>query len=89
MENEKKLSFLSKFMSKLNLTKAPGSAKLVTLIVLFGITTIGILGSFNFMDFNMDNYVKFLDKFVWFFLPIITSIGANTAIQKVKESGEK
>lgn len=68
--------------------KLSGVARLLSLSFLFIILIFGIFGSFINTKFNMDNYVKFLDKFIWPTSSLILSIGAGkiteTLIQKKK-----
>lgn len=76
---------LKEVVKKLEQKKISGFAKNITLIIIGVIMTFGVLGSFSFMNFNMNDYVLFLGKFALLFSPLILSIGASKAIEKAKE----
>lgn len=56
-----------------------GSAKSITLVILLLAFGFGVYGSFDKANFNMAEYVTFLEGFAWFFAPLIISIGAGSA----------
>jgi len=63
-----------------------GSAKWITLAILVFAFCVGVFGSFNAANFNMDSYVKFLESFAWFFGPLVISIGVGTSTKKLGEA---
>ena len=65
-----------------------GSSKRTTTLIIAGLAIIGVLGSFEFMKFNMSDYVLFLDKFLYFIGAITVSIGANGIVDKIKNGGK-
>ena len=83
--NHQNLVELMKEMQKAGSTKKPlsGSAKNITLVILVFSFLVGVFGSFNMANFNMDSYVMFLEKFAWFFGPLVISIGVGTSTSKV------
>jgi len=63
-----------------------GFAKTLTLIII-GITyIIGVLGSFDFMNFEMDKFVEFLPVFAYVFVPLLISIGASKIVEKIEDN---
>lgn len=62
-----------------------GAAKWITLTILVLAFGVGVVGSFNVADFNMDSYVKFLESFAWFFGPLVISIGVGTSAKTITE----
>lgn len=90
-ESEKSLfeSFLEKYSEKTK--KLSGPAKWTTLAIIFLLTIMGVLGSFNFMNFNMNDYAIFLEKFAILYVPLVASVGtgkiAGKIVEKKKENG--
>ena len=62
-----------------------GMAKKTTLTMLVFILGCGSIGAF-FPSFNMDGYVSLIKGFSPYFMILITSIGANSAVTKVAET---
>jgi hypothetical protein len=62
-----------------------GSAKTITLFILVAAFVFGVYGSFDKANFNMAEYVTFLESFAWFFAPLIISIGAGSATKSIAE----
>ena len=91
MDDKEKLNAIQEFMSKVETAsdKTKDLAKIFTLSSFGIIVIIGVLGSFNFFNFNMDNYVKFLDYFLWFFIPLVASIGVNSGLKKFNKNGSE
>lgn len=63
-----------------------GAAKWITLTILILAFVVGVFGSFEAANFNMDDYVKFLESFAWFFGPLVISVGVGTSTKKVTEA---
>ena len=61
-------------------------AKKLTLIILSLAFLIGSVGAF-IGTFNMDGYINFLKGFAPLYIALIASIGANSAVDKVKKNG--
>jgi hypothetical protein len=61
-------------------------AKYLTLGILLVGFIIGVVGSF-IGTFNMDGYINFLKGFAPLYIALIASIGANSAVDKVKKNG--
>ena len=61
-------------------------AKKLTLIILALAFIIGSVGAFV-GTFNMDGYINFLKGFAPLYIALIASIGANSAVDKVKKNG--
>lgn len=55
----------------------PSLSKLVIVGVVVLIAIFGIIGSFEFMKFNIDNYVKFLASFAPLFTPFTVVVGVG------------
>lgn len=60
-------------------------AKKLTLIILSLAFLIGSAGAFV-GTFNMDGYINFLKGFAPLYIALIASIGANSAVDKVKKN---
>jgi len=60
-------------------------AKKITLTILVLAFAIGCTGSFISV-FNMGSYIEFLKGFMPFYTLLVTSIGTNSAIKKLKET---
>lgn len=60
-------------------------AKNVTIILLVVMFVVGAAGSFV-ATFEMDGYVKLLNAYAPLYISLIASIGANSAVKKVKEA---
>ena len=92
-ENERSVfeNFIKKYAETSKKTK--GVAKTMTLAILGVVVAFGIVGSFSFFKFNMNNYVLFLEKFAILYTPLILSIGggkiAETVAKKKEEKKEK
>lgn len=65
------------------------TAKNITLVVLIVAFAFGVYGSFEKALFQMDEYVKFLETFTWFFAPLVVSIGAGTATKLITDKSKK
>jgi len=76
-------------ISKIEPKKLSGIAKFLTLTVLLITLGFGIFGSFKVAGFDMDAYVKFLDKFIWPTSTLILSVGAGTITKRLTEKKEK
>ncbi len=59
-------------------------AKNITIILLIAMFIVGATGSFIAI-FNMDGYINFLSAYAPLYISLILSIGANSAVKKVKE----
>ena len=59
-------------------------AKNVTIVLLVVMFIVGAMGSF-IQAFAMDGYIDFLKAYAPLYISLIASIGANSAVQKVKE----
>lgn len=66
--------------------KIHGFAKKLTYAIIIITFLIGIIGSLDGIPFNMESFVSFLPMFAALFIPLIISIGYNSAIEK---KGEK
>ena len=66
--------------------KIRGFAKKLTYSIIIITFLIGIVGSLDAVPFNMESFVSFLPMFAALFIPLIISIGYNSAIEK---KGEK
>lgn len=60
-------------------------AKKLTLIILSLAFIIGCVGAFV-QTFNMDGFIAFLKGFAPLYISLIASIGANSAVEKYKET---
>lgn len=60
-------------------------AKKLTLIILALAFIIGCVGAFV-QTFNMDGFIAFLKGFAPLYISLIASIGANSAVEKYKET---
>jgi DNA-binding sugar fermentation-stimulating protein len=65
--------------------KIENLAKNTTLAILVFVIVFGAVASF-FPSFNMDGYVKLLQAYAPLYGTLIVSIGANSAMQKIKGS---
>lgn len=84
--NEQMLEILSKMQAGKERKPLKGSAKWLTLAILALIFCVGVFGSFKVANFDMDNFVLFLDTFKWFFGPLVISIGVGGATKSVTDS---
>lgn len=57
--------------------------KWTTIIMLIFIFGIGVFGSFNKADFDMNSYVLFLSDFKWYFGIIAGSVGLGTTAKTI------
>jgi hypothetical protein len=91
MEDKDKIQFFNDMMGKMNVPvkKLTGVAKFLTLAAVVLMLGFGILGSFDFAGFDMTKYTLFLDKFIWIISPLIVSVGAGTAVDKITEANKK
>lgn len=64
---------------------AKGFAKWLTMLIILVCLSIGVLGCFAWVDFDMNKYTEFLPVFGILFVPLILSIGANSAVKKIQE----
>ncbi len=62
-------------------------AKKLTLIIIVLAFIIGCIGAFV-AQFNMTGYIDFIKGFGVLYIPIILSIGANSAVEKIKPKKE-
>lgn len=62
--------------------KIEGFAKKLTYAIIILTFLIGVIGSFNVLNFNMNSFVKFIPVFSALFIPLIISIGVNSAFDK-------
>jgi len=62
-----------------------GFAKKLTYGIIIISFVIGVLGSTDYIKFNMADYVQFLGAFAWVVVPLIISIGANSAMDKINK----
>lgn len=62
--------------------KIKGFAKSLSYAIIIIAFLIGIGGSFEDVPFDMDAYVSFLPMFSALFIPLIVSIGVNSAVDK-------
>ena len=59
-----------------------GIAKKLTLIILGVVSFTGVIGAFMPVMFNMAGYSEFIRALSVFYVPIIASIGYNSAVDK-------
>ena len=62
-----------------------GFAKRLTYTIIIIAFLVGVIGSFEFVPLDMDAYAKFLPAVSLFVIPLILSIGANSAVEKIRE----
>jgi len=62
-----------------------GTAKIVTITLLVVMFIVGAVGSFV-STFGMPGYIDFLKAYSPLYISLIASIGANSAVKKVKEA---
>ena len=75
----------NEMIDKLNQTpvkKVTGFAKKLTYAIIIVSFVVGIVGSFEGIPFNMDGYVSFIPVFASLFIPLVLSIGVNSAMDK-------
>lgn len=65
--------------------KKQNVAKNVTIGLLVAMFVVGAMGSFVAV-FEMDGYINFLKAYAPLYISLIASIGANSAVKKVKEA---
>ncbi len=63
-------------------------AKKLTLIILAVAFVVGSVGAW-FARFQMDGFISFLKGFAPLYISLIASIGANSAVEKFKETKEE
>lgn len=61
-----------------------GFASKLTYAIIIVSFLVGIIGSFGLWGFDMDAYVKFLPAIGFLVVPLIISIGTNSAVTKIK-----
>ena len=62
-------------------------AKNTTITLLILMFLVGAVGSFV-IEFGMDKYIDFLKAYAPLYMSLILSIGANSAVKKIKETKE-
>ena len=62
--------------------KIHGKAKVLTYSIIIITFIVGVAGSFDALPFNMDDYTSFIPVFASLFIPLILSIGVNSAMDK-------
>jgi len=62
--------------------KIKGFAKRLTYTIIIITFLIGIVGSLDAIPFNMESFVSFLPMFAALFIPLIISIGYNSAVDR-------
>lgn len=63
-----------------------GVAKKLTLIILAVVSITGVVGAFMNGNFNMGGYVNFIKALSGFYIPLVASIGYNSATKKKEET---
>lgn len=66
--------------------KIKGVAKKLTLTILGLVSITGIVGAFLTVKFNMSGYVDFIKALSGFYIPLVVSIGYNSAVSKKEET---
>ena len=61
--------------------KISGFAKKLTTAIIIITFIIGIAGSFDAVPFNMESFISFIPMFASLFIPLVLSIGVNSAIE--------
>lgn len=59
-----------------------GFAKKLTYAIIIITFIFGIIGNFDFIPFNMEGFVSFIPMFASLFIPLVLSIGINSAMEK-------
>ena len=72
-----------------NKKKKPRIAKNGSLLLLFLLAIIGILGSFDFMKFNMADFVLFLGEFKGIIITLIGSIGGGAITKAIVDRNKE
>lgn len=62
--------------------KINGFAKNLTYVIIITTFLIGIIGSFDVVPFNMESFISFIPMFASLFIPLVLSIGINSAVDK-------
>jgi len=81
------MSDLTLFKENLNAIKSgsktiKGPAKLITYCIIIITFLVGIIGSFSIIPFNMNNFISFIPVFSSLYIPLVLSIGVNSALEK-------
>jgi hypothetical protein len=85
-KTEKLVEIMEKRKKKKVLSNLAKNTTLAMLIIVF---IIGIGGSFEFLNYNMEKLKIFLEAFVPFYAVLIVSIGTNSAIDKIKKEKDE
>ena len=64
-------------------------AKNGSLILLFLLAIVGVLGSFDFMKFNMTDFVLFLSEFKSILIVLIGSIGGGAITKTIVDRNKE
>lgn len=86
MENEEMLEIIKQMQNSKSKKPLKGAAKWLTLSILGLVFVVGVFGSFKLANFDMDNFVLFLDSFKVYFIPLVISIGVGGATKSVTDS---
>lgn len=62
--------------------KVSGFAKKLTTAIIIITFVVGIVGSFEAVPINMKDFTSFIPMFASLFIPLVLSIGVNSAIEK-------
>lgn len=62
--------------------KISGFAKKLTFFIIISTFLLGAIGSFDAVPFNMDAFTSFIPMFASLFIPLVLSIGINSAMEK-------
>jgi hypothetical protein len=80
--NTEQLNQLLKSMQSVPKKRISGFAKKLSYAIIIITFIIGVAGSFNVIPFNMEAFVSFIPMFASLFIPLILSIGINSALEK-------
>lgn len=70
------------------LGEIPNIAKTVTIWMLIVMSVLGFVGMFLGTMFNMPEYLLLLDMLKDYWLPLVISIGGNSAVSKVVDGAK-
>jgi len=76
------LNALMKSMQEPPKKKITGMAKKLTYAIIIITFLLGAAGSFDIVPFNMDAFTSFIPMFASLFIPLVLSIGINSAFDK-------
>jgi len=62
--------------------KITGTAKKLTYVIIIITFILGVLGSFDAVPFDMNAFTSFIPMFASLFIPLVLSIGINSAFEK-------